>query len=55
MFLSRHPPPHGGQRMDDKRTADEKGVTSEYNTLISILHIEADTVLCMARGVQSLH
>lgn len=41
--------------MDDKPTADEKGVTSEHNTLISILHVEADTVLCMAGGIQSLH
>jgi hypothetical protein len=37
-----------------KLTADEKGVSSENDLLVAILEQEANAVLGMARGVQSL-
>lgn len=39
----------------DIHTSNEKSVTREYDALVSILHIEADAILRMTWGIQSLH
>ena len=36
-------------------TSDKKSITGEYRALVSIFHVIANTVLCVARCMQRLH
>jgi len=43
------------KKNDERRpTANKKGITCEYHTLIAILHKVTDAILSMAGGVESL-
>jgi hypothetical protein len=37
-----------------KHTTNEQGIACEHNTLVSILHVVADTILRVTRSVQCL-